>query len=474
MSPVWLFRSLASRIAISAAVLGISVIAVVSVLGFVALNHQLKLRATDELDAKRGLLRHILLEIPTASSLPTQQHRLNDVLVGHGDLHLVLFDSTGTSMVTSFSPLAGTVTPLVLQQLSALSIDTDNWVSDWTAPSGERMFVSTGTAEFANGEKTRFALLQDRRADDTLLSSYAKALVIGLPIALLVTIVGAWFIAKSGLLPLQRFAHLAGSVSSQSLAGRIHVRSLPTELQELATSFNAMLARIDEGVTRLTQFSGDLAHEMRTPVSIVLGRTQVALSKPRDAKSLRDALANNVEELERMARLIADMLFLAQADQDKASLQREALHLDFEARLVVDFLTDVAAERELRIDVTGAAQIQGNRILVRRAISNLLTNAIRHATVATMINVNIGEERDGVTLDVVNEGTPIATNHLDKLFERFYRADADRGRGSGGTGLGLAIVRSIMRMHHGEITVSSHAGGLTTFRLCFPRASQAN
>lgn len=474
MSTIGLFRSLAGRIAISAALLGIGVIAVVSVLGFAALNHQLKLRATEELAAKRGLLRHILQEIPSASMLPAQRHRLDDVLIGHGDLHLVLFDATDASIVTSFSALAGAVTPQVLQQLSALAIDADDRATEWTAPTGERTLVSMGMAQFANGESTRFGLLQDRRADDALLSRYAKALIIGLPIALLVTIVGAWVIAKSGLLPLRRFARLAGSVSSQSLAGRIDALRLPTELRELAMSFNAMLERIDDGVTRLTQFSGDLAHEMRTPVSIVIGRTQVALSRLRDAEFLRDVLATNVEELERMTRLISDMLFLAQADQDTASLQRETLHLDAEARLVVDFLSEVAAERKLRIDVTGAAQIQGNRILVQRAITNLLSNSIRHATAATMIDVTIAKDRDCLTLDVSNDGTPIAPTHLDKIFERFYRVDADRARGSGGTGLGLAIVRSIMRMHHGEVSVTSRTDGRTTFRLSFPRALQAD
>jgi two-component system, OmpR family, heavy metal sensor histidine kinase CusS len=470
MSPLFLLRSLAARIAIAAALLGVGVIAIVSVLGYVALAHQLTQRATDELDAKRTLLRHILREIPTTAVLTEHRHRLDDVLTGHEDLHLAVFDASGANMVATFSPLAQTLSPDLLSRLRAMPLTVVPAVQDWIAPEGQSMLVAMGTAPFAQGELTRFVLVQDRRADDKLLANYALALAVVLPMALLVAVVGAWLTATSGLSPLRRFSRLAGSVSSQALAGRIDVPGLPSELRELATSFNAMLARIDTGVTRLNEFSGDLAHEMRTPISIVLGRTQVALAKPRDADALREVLASNVDELERMTRLVADMLFLAQADQDKHSLERELLQLDTEARVVADFLSDVAAERELRINVVGAAQIQGNRILVQRAITNLLSNAIRHASAGSAIDVTISEAATGRTLDVSNDGTPIGVAHLEKLFDRFYRVNADRSRGTGGIGLGLAIVRSIMSMHNGEVTVMNSSSRRVSFRLLFPES----
>ncbi len=467
MSALFLIRSLAARIAVAAALLGFGVIAIVSTLGYVALANQLTQRATDELDAKRTLLRHILREIPTTTVVAAHRHRLDDVLTGHEDMHLAVFDAIGVNVVATFSPLAQTLSPNLRSRLRGAALTDDPPVQDWITPDGQSMLVAMGTAPFASGELTRFVLLQDRRADDQLLANYAIALAIVLPMALLVAVVGAWLTAASGLSPLRRFSRLAGSVSSQALAGRIDVPGLPSELRELATSFNAMLARIDTGVTRLNEFSGDLAHEMRTPISIMLGRTQVALSKPRDADALREALASNVEELERMTRLVADMLFLTQADQDTHSLEREALKLDDEARLVADFLTDVAEERELRINVLGSAQIRGNRTLVQRAITNLLSNAIRHATSATMIDVTIGQVSNGVMLDVSNHGKEIEAAHVDKLFGRFFRVDSDRGRGTGGTGLGLAIVRSIMRMHNGDVTVINGLDGRVTFRLLF-------
>ncbi|MBC7711074.1 MAG: GHKL domain-containing protein, partial [Rhizobacter sp.] len=220
--------------------------------------------------------------------------------------------------------------------------------------------------------------------------------------------------------------------------------------------------------TRLTQFSGDLAHEMRTPIATLLGRTQVALSQIRDVESLRDTLASNVEELERLTRLITDMLFLAQSEQDKRSLDRDVLQLDVEANLVAEFLMDVAEDRQLQIAVVGKATVSANRLLVQRAITNLLSNAIRHANKRTVIEVAIEQSPSMVTLTVANVGSNIGSADLKRIFERFYRVDADRSRGSGGTGLGLAIVRSIMNMHDGAVIAASSADGRTTFQLRFP------
>lgn len=461
-------RTLAGRIALSAAALGLGVMLVVSVLGYFALSRELKLRATDDIEAKRALLQHILSEIPAVDALTNDRHRLDDLLIGHEDLHLAVFDSTGSKVIATFSPLARDASPLMLESLTSSRLTTESAMREWTAPSGQRLLVTMGKARLANGETTQIALLRDRRADGKLLSDYARALTIALPLALLVTVVGAWLTARSGLRPLRRFTAVASSISSQSLAGRIAVEGIPSELHDLATSFNSMLGRIDEGVTRLTQFSGVLAHEMRTPIATLLGRTQVTLSQTRDVETLRDTLASNVEELERLTRLIADMLFLAQSDQDKHSLNREAVQLDAEANLVAEFLMHVAEDRRLQITVAGSASVSANRLLVQRAITNLLSNAIRHANEMTIIHVTIEQSQTVAILSVTNVGTTIARSDVERIFERFYRVDADRSRDSGGTGLGLAIVRSIMQMHDGEVIASSSADGRTTFQLRFP------
>lgn len=460
-------RSLAGRIALSAAALGIGVMLVVSVLGYLSLSRELKARATDDIEAKRALLQHILSEIPSVAALTTDRHRLDDLLIGHEDLHLAVFDATGSHVIATYSPLARDASPLMLQALTAARLSAESPMREWIAPSGQRLLVIVGTARLANGEMPQFALLQDRQADSKLLFGYARALAIALPLALLIAVVGAWLTARSGLRPLRRFVDVTSSVSSQSLAGRIDVKGIPSELRELASSFNSMLIRIDEGMTRLTQFSGDLAHEMRTPVATLLGRTQVTLSQTRDVEALRDTLASNVEELERLTRLIADMLFLAQSEQDKRSLNREMVQLDAEAALIAEFLLEIAQDRQVKIEVTGNASVSANRLLVQRAITNLLSNAIRHARPMTTIEVIIEQSQTMATLSVVNVGSAIANTDLLRIFERFYRVDADRSRDSGGAGLGLAIVRSIMKMHDGTVVAESSADGHTTFQLRF-------
>ncbi len=460
-------RTLAGRIALSGAALGLGVMLVVSVLGYVALSRELKLRATDDIEAKRALLQHILSEVPSIATLIADRHRLDDLLIGHEDLHLAVFDATGSKVIATYSPLALDAAPLMLEALTASRLSAEAPMREWTAPAGQRLLVTMGAARLANGETTQIALLQDRQADSKLLLRYARALAIALPIALLIAVVGAWLTARSGLRPLRRFTEVARSISSKSLAGRIDVEGIPFELHELATSFNSMLIRIDEGVTRLTQFSGDLAHEMRTPIATLLGRTQVTLLQPRDVEALRDTLASNVEELERLTRLIADMLFLAQSEQDKRSLDREMVHLDAEANLVAEFLMDIAEDRQVKIAVIGNATVSANRLLVQRAITNLVSNAIRHAQTMTTIVVTIEQSQSSVTLSVANEGSPIANADLPRIFERFYRVDADRSRDSGGTGLGLAIVRSIMEMHDGTVVAASSPEGRTTFQLRF-------
>jgi two-component system heavy metal sensor histidine kinase CusS len=219
----------------------------------------------------------------------------------------------------------------------------------------------------------------------------------------------------------------------------------------------------------LSEFSADLAHEMRTPVATLLGRTQVALSKPRTADELRDVLVSNVDELDRLTRLIADMLFLARADQGEAVLARAEIDLAEEAHRVAEFLSVVAEERDVSVAIKGHARVGADQILVQRVLTNLLTNAIRHANPSSVVSVAVRQEPGAAHVEVSNRGQTIPPEQLDRIFERFVRLDAARTRyEGGGTGLGLAIVKSVVLAHGGSVKVSSTAEGLTTFSLHFP------
>lgn len=259
----------------------------------------------------------------------------------------------------------------------------------------------------------------------------------------------------------------ARSISAGRLDKRLDAAVLPVELVELTGAFNAMLSRLEESFRRLSDFSSDIAHELRGPVSNLLTQTQVAPSRPRSADEYREIPYSNLEEYDRMSRMIADMLFLAQADNGIVIPNREVVDLAATVREVFEFYEALADDKGVALHLTGTGSIHGDRLMLRRALSNLLSNAIRHTPRGGMIEVLIATDDDGrMHLSIETPGTPIPAEHLPHLFERFYRAEPSRSRSSEGFGLGLAITRSIVQAHLGTIGVES-ADNRTRFRMSF-------
>ena len=371
-------------------------------------------------------------------------------------------------MVASFSDVAA-------QSVTALSHATaaPDAVHTWVTPSGARFSGIHGTAAVADGQPLLYYLSVDRLRDAGLLAGFMQATLVVLPLLLAVVALGAGLIARTGLAPLRRFNRLAASIGTKSLNQRVSVSGLPAELADMAIEFNNMLERIDEGYRQLQDFSGDLAHETRTPVATLLGRTQVALSQPRSTAELREVLEGNVEELERLSALISDMLFIARAEHNAAPIQTEPVDLVLEAKRVADYLSIIAEEKGVVLRVLGEAPpLPADRLLVQRAITNLVPNAIRHGFENSPVSIAIGTEGSSTTtVAVTNEGEGIAPGNLERIFDRFYRVDQARARLEGGSGLGLAIVRSIATAHKGRVTVHSEPGR-TTFTLSFRREPQ--
>jgi two-component system, OmpR family, heavy metal sensor histidine kinase CusS len=229
-----------------------------------------------------------------------------------------------------------------------------------------------------------------------------------------------------------------------------------------------MLARLEDAFRRLSDFSSDLAHELRTPISNLMTQTQVALSQPRDAATYLEVLGSNAEEFERLARTISDMLFLAKADHGLMLPSRENIVIEQEIGLLFDFYEALAAERGIDLELSGSGQLDGDRLMLRRALSNLLSNALRHAPDGSGVAVRIERSASEVVVTVENQGETIAEAHLPHLFERFYRADGARVyHPAEGAGLGLPIARAIATAHHGSVSVES-SEGITRFSLRFP------
>lgn len=456
-------RSLANRIALISALCGLIVIGGGMVMGSWALSQQLDQRSAAELVGKRALLLHILSETPTVGAVAQNAHRFGDLLIGHDDLHLALVNPATGEVVAGFSPLARQ-SVAVLQSLPA----TAGTVHTWTASGTRRLSSVWGPGAVANGQTLHYYLSVDRRHDASLLMGFLKATLVGLPVLLLLVALSAGLTARAGLAPLLRFNRVAASISAQSLSKRLSPDGLPMELATLAREFNAMLGRIDEGYRRLEEFSGDLAHEIRTPMATLLGRSQVALSQSRSEAQLREVIEGNVEEMDRLSGLIADMLFLATADHKDSLLKPQAFELAAEAQRVSEYFSLVGDERGVKVEVSGKALLRADRLLIERAITNLVSNAVRHADPGSTVHVTVTQTAAKIELAVRNRGPAIAPEHLDRIFDRFFRIDSARSRHDGGTGLGLAIVRSIMTAHGGRVTASSEDGGDTVFRLSFP------
>jgi two-component system heavy metal sensor histidine kinase CusS len=290
-------------------------------------------------------------------------------------------------------------------------------------------------------------------------------LTVGLS-ALATALLGAWA-ARSGLRPLRRMSQIAASVSASSLTTRLPEVQMPSELAELTQAFNAMLARLDDGFQRLSAFSADIAHELRTPLSNLLTHTQVTLTRPRNLEDYREALLSNLEELQGMAQMVNDMLYLAKAEHGLMTPAREVLQLEDEMRAVLEFFAPLAEDTDVQLTLEGRASVDGDRTMLRRVFSNLLDNALRFTTPGGYVRVDLSRLGKLAHISIENSGEGIAADQLPRLFDRFYRADPARSESSEHAGLGLAITRSIIEAHGGTIWCESKEG-VTQFLIELP------
>ena len=343
-------------------------------------------------------------------------------------------------------------------------------LSRWSA-GGEAFYglAKTLPSETMGNGVITLVLALDTAHHERFLRSFRGTLSIFVACAVLLMGVLGWVLARRGLAPLRAMRERAATVTAHSLDRRLSVQAVPPELAALAITLNEMLERLEDAFQRLSDFSSDLAHELRTPVSNLMMQTQVALTFPRSADGYRAILESNAEEYERLGRMISDMLFLAKAENELVLVHEEVVDLAHEVRQLFDFYEVLAEEKRIDMQLHGMVAMRGDRLMLRRAFGNLLSNALRHTPEGGSIRVEIDQDEARLHIQVQNTGEPIAAVHLPRLFERFYRADAARQHGAGeGTGLGLSITQAIVRAHGGEVSAASN-DGLTTFSIFFPR-----
>lgn len=312
----------------------------------------------------------------------------------------------------------------------------------------------------------------DKAIHTHFLSMFQTTLMLYVMVAAIATVLLGWWAARQGLSPLRTMAARAQTVTSQNMKERMPVNAVPAEMIDLAVKLNAMLDRLQSDIARLTEFSADLAHELRTPISNMLTQTHVVLNQRRSAADYRDSLSSNAEELERLGNTISDMLFLAQTENGLALPSVEKLNMARECEALLEFYEALAEEKKVILRCEGDAVVIGDQLLFRRALNNLLSNAIRYTPSYGTISIKIKSAEAGTTVTVENDGEEIPIEIQQHLFDRFFRADKSRRKSeSDSTGLGLSITRAIMQAHGGVVSVASR-DSKTAFSLYFPSAQQ--
>jgi two-component system heavy metal sensor histidine kinase CusS len=340
---------------------------------------------------------------------------------------------------------------------------------DWTSRRGAMYRLMYSRIDERGGLTVQVAI--DRSGEEEVLKSYRLILWTVLSLSLVTAIVAGYLIARRNLAPLSGLAAMIDQLGAAHLDRRVADADWPRELRPLAANFDQLLARLDASFARVSRFSADIAHELRTPLHILQGEAELALSKARSNDDYRECIVSATEEYDRLARMVDALLFLARTESPEALPDKKALDLEQEITSVCAFYQALADEQETSLVITGSGSVLGDAGLLRRALGNLIVNALRHTPAGGSIAIAVRQGAGhGVEISVTDSGEGIAAHDLPYVFDRFYRADNARsGHGSGtGSGLGLAIVKSIMQLHGGSVELRSEPGRGTSATLAFP------
>lgn len=415
---------------------------------------------------KLQLVRHSLSVVRTVEELNSLSEQLDNALIGHHGLAVAVLQSDGRRI---FLTSGAHFPDVILSQPMGDPADEHPKVTVWENNGHTyRGLIAAATIGPLNSSQATVALSVDIGVHRDFLDGFRNTLWLSIVLAILCSAVLGGMAVHRGLKPVHQMALVARRISADRLKDRIRMESLPRELVELAAAFNEMLTRLEDAFGRLKDFSADIAHELRTPISNLMTQTEVALSRPRGVSEYQDILQSNLEEYSRLARMISDMLFLAQADNGMIVPNREKIDLAVEVKQLFEFYEALCEDNGINVKLTGAATTNGDRLMLRRALSNLLSNAVKHTPRGGQVEITLVQHPSNrLSILVANPGESISTEHLPRLFDRFYRADASRTASDEGAGLGLAITKSIVETHRGHINVSSQHGK-TVFEITLP------
>lgn len=409
------------------ALLGLSLVCA-AIYAVTAWSFQLK--QASEFERQSELIRHLIEESRSETGRDGLRHKLDDFFLTHSEISLVL--RQGSEIVYATTPSRAS--------------------ARWLWMPTEEQTIQSGDAVM------HLRLGIDVQDDARLLARLAwtllGAVVLG---SMLIALTGAMLVRR-GLKPLKSLVEQTAATGPAHPGRRIDPSPYASEIAPWVAQFNAVLDRAEQAYQQLEAFNADVAHELRTPLANLIGMVEVELARPRSADELREALLSALEEARRVSAIVTDMLFLTQADRGAVARRLAPVSLAEQVRTVLDFHEATLEVAGLRVHVAGDAQVGIDTGLVRRALSNLLSNASRYATPGSTIAVAIEAQPGSVWVRVANRGQPVAADELPHLFKRFFRAERSRTDSSEHHGLGLAIVAAIARMHGGQTRATSRSG----------------
>ncbi|MBU0590402.1 MAG: heavy metal sensor histidine kinase [Gammaproteobacteria bacterium] len=400
--------------------------------------------AREELGSKLTMILHLVEEENPDGNMENLRHHINDAIVGHGNLLVWLLNEDDEVVYGD---------PTLMSE--------DFLMHDFLMRniSGRLLAVSRITFPNAGHLQLRSGVIAlDLTPATQLLDSLLYFLLLVGSLAVLLTFSFAHLATRRGLRPLRKLSTQAAAIAPTSFSQRLNVSGIDRELLELAVSFNSVLDRLESSYRQAEAFNADVAHELRTPLAILISGTQLALSVDRPIKHLRETLESNLEELEILKSLVNDMMFLAQADHGTLPTDMKVTCLQTEAHKVCEFYDAPLQDAGVKVIVDGQAYVYCSSKLIRRAMANLLSNAIKFTRQGESIVISLSEQGSCVIIQLINPGLPIPTMTQECMFDRFYQADPTRAQSGDSHGLGLSIVSAIAKMHRGSTFCESGAG----------------
>lgn len=332
----------------------------------------------------------------------------------------------------------------------------------------DRLFSLVTSSDKIGADRFTIQVAQDRTTDERFMKQFAALLGAVLALGVAASAIIAWTVTKRGLRPLGEMTRALKRVGPKQLHQQVGPVGWPRELQPLAAAFDDMLHRLEDSFVRLSQFSADIAHEVRTPIGNIRGEAEVALTRSRTAEEYREVMESTIAECQHLGHIVDNLLFLARTEAAEGHLQRASFDGRAAVEKIAAFHEPIAEDQKLTISCRGEVNFFADEMLFSRAVNNLVENAMHHTPAGGLIEISISQRDTISEVSVKDTGAGIAAEHLPRVFDRFYRADS--ARSSEGVGLGLALVKSIMDLHGGSARIESTPGQGTTVTLSFPQA----